>query len=75
LIKLWVLFSSEMFAAKKFSVPNIKVEVLGKGVCLPAKRQLLLCDVALNQTNSKLFFFCTKFREILLNNCLVRKNM
>jgi len=44
-----------MFAAKKFNVPNIKVEVLGKWVCIPAKRQLLLCDVELNQTGSKLF--------------------
>jgi hypothetical protein len=44
-----------MFAAKKFSVPNIMVEMVGKCVCPQAKRQLLLCDVALNQAGSKLF--------------------
>jgi hypothetical protein len=47
-------FSSVMFAARRFSVPNIKVEILGKRVCLQAKRQLLLCHVALNKTSSKL---------------------
>ena len=53
--KILGFFPSEMFAAKSFYVPNIKVEILGKRVCLQAKRQLLVCDVALNKTGSKLF--------------------